>query len=273
MNPNADDIWRVPAYLPYLQPHLSDDAIVSAEEIFGSPLPEELLALLRKQNGGYIRFSLPEMVHDSIAGIGPHYPSLLHFNWDEVQQYVSFPLQGLVPFDGDGHWHLCLDYRTAQAQPSITYVDVECDSQRPIAGSFSEYLSMLTLDVGDEFVVNSVDIPQLLSQLTNVIGAKFDPPDLWAHGYPTYRAALGGKGDPEWLWITPNRVVRGFVRKGEPRYSELKDMLPGYGRRFPELSDDSLIVSATAGVRQKVLDAFQKCNFQLQPMRELIESS
>ena len=130
MNANADNIWRVPAYLPYLQPPLTNDAVANAEEIIGYSLPEELLALLWKQNGGYIRLSLPEMVHDSIAGIGPHFPSLINFDWDEVQEYVSFQLQGLVPFDGDGHWHLCMDYRADSERPSVAYVDVECDSER-----------------------------------------------------------------------------------------------------------------------------------------------
>ncbi len=69
-------IWQVPAYLPYLQPELTDDAIAAAEKAIGYTLPAEYLELLRIQNGGYIRLSLPEMVHDSIAGIGPYFPSL-----------------------------------------------------------------------------------------------------------------------------------------------------------------------------------------------------
>lgn len=64
----ADTIWRVPAYLPYLQPPLTDEAVATAEKQIGYKLPSEYLNLLRKQNGGYIRFSLPEMVHDTIAG-------------------------------------------------------------------------------------------------------------------------------------------------------------------------------------------------------------
>ncbi|WP_372872510.1 SMI1/KNR4 family protein [Shewanella sp.] len=273
MTANADNIWRVPAYLPYLQPPLTDDSIADAEKIIGYSLPGELLALLRKQNGGYIRFSLPEMVHDSIAGIGPHLPSLTNFGWDQVQEYVSFPLQGLVPFDGDGHWHLCLDYRDNREQPAVTYVDVECDSQCQIAASFSAYLGLLTLDVGDDLVVNSVDVTTLLSLLSDVLGVSFDPPDLWAHGYPTYRATLGTKRAPEWLWVTPNQVIRGFVRDDDSRYAELKELLPGIGLRFPELAASCLIVGATAGVRQKVIDALTKCNIKVQSMRDAIKGS
>src|SRR5262249_51521326 len=72
----ADTIWRVPAYFPYLQPPLTDEAIGSAEAEIGYKLPTDYLNLLRKQNGGYIRYSLPENVHDTIAGIGPYFPSL-----------------------------------------------------------------------------------------------------------------------------------------------------------------------------------------------------
>jgi hypothetical protein len=111
MAATADTIWRVPAYLPYLQPPLTDEAVAAAEKAIGFELPAEYLHLLRKQNGGYIRYSLPENVHNTIAGIGPHFPSLTEFDWDQCQESVSFPLRGLVPFDGDGHWHLCLDYR------------------------------------------------------------------------------------------------------------------------------------------------------------------
>src|SRR5688500_17368868 len=143
----ADTILEVPAFLPYLQPPLTDQAVASAEKDIGHRLPSEYLALLRKQNGGYIRFSLPKMVHDTIAGIGPYFPSLTDFDWDECQEYVSYPLQGLVPFDGDGHWHLCLDYRKNAHVPAITYADVECDRETHVAESFADYLAMLRIDV------------------------------------------------------------------------------------------------------------------------------
>ena len=76
-------IWRVPAYLPYLQPPLTRGMVARAEEQIGFSLPQEYLRLLAKQNGGYIRYALPDKVHDIIAGIGPHFPSLTAFNWDD----------------------------------------------------------------------------------------------------------------------------------------------------------------------------------------------
>jgi hypothetical protein len=177
MGATADTIWRVPAYLPYLQPQLTEEAIASAEEVLGYKLPTEFLDLLWKQNGGYMRYSLPETVHDSIAGIGPHFPSLTGFDWDEDQEYVSFPLHGLVPFDGDGHWFVCLDYRREPTTPSVAYVDVECDRQSEIADSFQAYLSLLRIDTGDEFVLEKVeDIETLKSKLSKALAINFDPP-------------------------------------------------------------------------------------------------
>src|SRR5215469_529390 len=147
MPATVDTIWRVPTYLPYLQPPLTNEAVAEAEKRIGFKLPSEFLTLLRKQNGGYIRYSLPEMVHDSIAGIGPHFPSLTGYDWDEFQEYVGFPLQGLVPFDGDGHWHLCLDYRQNSGTPAVTHADIECDEETRVADSFVDYLAMLQIDI------------------------------------------------------------------------------------------------------------------------------
>lgn len=40
-------IWRVPAYLPYLQPPLTEQALSRAEAEIGFKLPKEYIELLR----------------------------------------------------------------------------------------------------------------------------------------------------------------------------------------------------------------------------------
>jgi len=270
----SDTIWQVPAYLPSLQPPLTDNAIGQAEHKIGFPLPMEYLDLLRLQNGGYIRLSLPEMVHDTITGIGPHFPSLAAFDWDERQEYVSYALNGLVPFDGDGHWHLCLDYRNDSECPAVTYVDIECDHQTDIASSFSEYLDLLRVDADDEYVLDAVsDIEAVKTQLSSLLDAQFDKPDTWEHGYPTERAALGNKANPEWVWLSPNSVSRGFVRSDDPRYHELKQLMPGTALRYPEIPKDSYLLSATDGVRSRVLGACRKANLVTRPLRECVNAT
>jgi hypothetical protein len=269
-----DTIWRVPAYLPYVQPPLTEAAVASAEREIGYKLPAEYLNLLKKQNGGYIRYSLPEMVHDSIAGIGPHFPSLTGFDWDECQESVSFPLQGLVPFDGDGHWHICLDYRRQNDAPAITYVDIECDRESPIAASFADYLEQLQIDVEDQYVVEAVtEIEQLKSELSAALGIAFEPPDTFAHGYPTYRGRLGTEKNPQWVWISPNTVPRGFVRPDHARYAELKDLMPGLASRFPKAPADGYILSATDAVRTKVVHACVQSGRVIRLLSEYVRGS
>jgi len=269
----AETIWQVPAYLPYLQPPLTNQVIEAAEGQLGHKLPGEYLNLLEKQNGGYIRFSLPKLPHNVIAGIGPNFPSLTGFDWEECRDYVSVPLDGLVPFDGDGHWHLCLDYRRNQQTPSITYVDIESDRELAIADSFGSYLCLLSVSDEDEYVVDdTARFEQLKARLSSSLGAAFEPPDTWAHGYPTHRARLGTESGPEWIWISPNSVPRSFVRPNDPRYGELKDLLPGYGLRFPEVPPEAYLLSATEGVRTRVLEVCRSIQPVVRPLREYLNS-
>jgi hypothetical protein len=268
----ADTIWEIPAYLPYLQPALTDEAVQAAEEQIGYVLPKEYLDLLRMQNGGGIRYCLPENVHDMIAGIGPYFPSLTAFDWDEWQEQVSYRLHGLVPFDGDGHWYLCLDYRTNRQAPTITLADIECDHETHLADSFAAYLALLRIRVEQEYVLQAVsDIEKVKNDLARVLGVSFDAPDTLERGYTTERARLGTEQNPQWLWISPNTVPRGFVRKNDQRYSELKDLMPGFSERFPELPPGSYILNAEDGVRAKVLEACEKIGLFVRPLREYVE--
>ena len=269
----ADTIWQIPAYLPYVQAPLTDTAVKAAEREIGHPLPAEYVALLRRQNGGYIRYELPDMVHDKIAGIGSCFPSVTDFDWDECQPEVGFPLQGLVPFDGDGHWHICLDYRQNSVNPAVTYVDVECDQQSPIAESFAAYLQKLRVRVGEEYVVLGIsDIEMLKSRLSATLAVKFDPPDDWASGVLIHRATLDAGTEPGWFWISPNTVPRGFVRPDDPRFAKLKGLLPGSASRFPEIPAESYILSAAAAVRSRVLEGCSRSHLSVRPLRDFVQA-
>jgi hypothetical protein len=67
-------------------------------------------------------------------------------------------------------------------------------------------------------------------------------------------------------------VPRGFVRKDDNRYSVLKDLMPGFGERFPGLPTGSYILSATDGVRASVIDACRRCGLTAPPLREYVGS-
>jgi len=269
MDIELNNFWKSPTYLPYLQPKLTEEALNDAETKIGYKLPKELVELLKIQNGGYISLSLTDSPHTTIAGIGPYFPSLMDFDFEEVQEYVDFPLQGLVPFDGDGHWHLCLDYRSNVENPQITFIDVECNEQEIIAESFSEYLSLLKLEITDEKVIEDVQaIEDVIDSLSKLIDCSFPPADSWAHGYETYRAALGDSTKPEWLWITPNEVPNGFVRESDDRYNELKEFMKGKRKRYHNLPDNSYILSCTDGVYEKVSKACVESGLKIQELQE-----
>src|SRR5262249_9788590 len=117
------------------------------------------------------------------------------------------------------------------------------------------------------------DIERLKADLSQELGVPFDPPDTWAHGYPTQRARLGTEGNPQWLWLSPNTVRRGLVRTDDHRYSALKDLMPGFGERFPALPAGSSILSATDGVKARVLDACSRSGLTARPLREYVGGS
>jgi hypothetical protein len=152
------------------------------------------------------------------------------------------------------------------------HADIECDRESRIANSFADYLAKLQIDVDDEYVLEGAEIDEVKAGLSLLLGASFDPPDTWAHGYPIHRASLGTENNPQWVWISPNTVPRGFVRRDDPRYAELKDLMPGYASRFPELTAGNCILSATDGVRSKVIQACAGAGLAVRPLREFVNS-
>ena len=264
-----ESIWRKPIYLPYLQPKLTEEIIEDAENKLGYKLPNELIELLKIQNGGYIRKSLEESINKQIYGIGPYFPSLTDVDWTEYKDWVSFELEGLIPFDGDGHWYICLDYRTNTITPEITYIDTECDNQEKIAVTFSDYLSRLTLKVDDELVINTnKTIQELASELENILNIKFEEPDNFTHGYDEYRSQL----NDSWIWLSPNLVPIGFVREDEDRYEELVKLAEGSASRFPEIPETSWLISfSDEKTRDVAVVKLRNNEIDIRTLKEIIE--
>lgn len=248
---NPKQIWQIPIYLPYLQPVLTDKAIYDAELKIGYSLPLEYVSLLKIQNGGYIRYTLENTPHQVIAGIGPYFPSLTEFDWlCEYEDTVSFALSGLIPFDGDGHWNICLDYRRNKTEPEITYIDTETDCETKIADSFKDYLALLVLKTNGNYVIRSQDcLEATINHISTLAGITFEEPDTFAQGYPIYR----GKINDAWIWVSPNKVLHGFVRPDEDRYDELKHWMTQSSLRYPELSETDLLIECSDEAEMKKL--------------------
>lgn len=254
------DLWRVPVYLPYLQPKLTPRAIVSAEKKLGVKLPRAYLDLLRIQNGGYLRLTSisPNLAPvDFIAGIGPRFPSILDKDWSDVKAYMHEEgirkparIDALVPFCGDGHFHYCLDYRTSgpRGEPKVTYIDIESfDTDKVVAPNFDAFLrklrpSGITVAIGIETTAKIGTVAAAISKASRY---SFDAQGDQDHGYPLFRAKL--PGDSNWAFMTPNVVRRGFVRRSDAKDVKARDQLADHVERFPEHPDCNYFVTADFG--------------------------
>jgi hypothetical protein len=265
------NIWRTPKYLPYVQPFLTDETIKEAEIKMGYKLPKEYLELLHIQNGGYIRYTIDEAPHSQISGIGPYYPSITNFEWLKEYEGLSFEIDGLFPFDGDGHWNLCLDYRKNKDEPEITYIDTEIDFEKPIAKNFKEYIGKLIIETDNEFVIETnFTIEELAEIISNVADIKFEEPDSFAHGYPIYRS----KYNDSWVWLSPNKVQSGFVRENDNRYEELKSLMLPTSLRHPEIPNDFIYISVSDILqRQNLFDILSRKGIKIREAKMYFEKS
>jgi hypothetical protein len=268
---NLKNIWRVPKYLPYVQPTLTEKIIKEAETKMGYKLPREYLELLTIQNGGYIKYTIEDTPHSQISGIGPHYPSITNFEWLREYEGLSFEIEGLFPFDGDGHWNICLDYRKNKDEPEVTYIDTEVDFEKPIAKNFKEYIDKLFIETENQFVIETNDpITETLRLVSLSIGNDFGQPDLLAHGYPIY----GNKCKESWIWVSPNKVPSGFIRQGEDRYEELKGQMEIQSVQFSEVDENYLLITfSDNGEATKLIKLFGQNGITIKELRVYLKKS
>jgi hypothetical protein len=262
-------IWRAPKYLRYLQPTLTDEIIKEAENHIGQKLPKEYLELLRIQNGGYIRFTIAETPHSQIYGIGPYFPSITEFEWlKEYDGTLSYELDGLIPFDGDGHWNICLDYRKNKIDPEITYIDTELDYEKSIAKNFQEYLNLLVFDIEGEFIIETESsIEVMVKRISEIAQIDFEEPDYFAHGYPIYRS----KYNDSWVWVSPNKVPSAFIREDDNRYTKLKSMMETTSVRYPEISEKDLFISVSDDLqRQELFAKLTEKGIEIKELKDVV---
>jgi len=256
-------IWSVPAFLDSVHPPLTDGGVEAAEKELGVKLPRAYLALLQEQNGGYVDVTLPDSVHSQIWGIGSSFPTILDGSLkhqmaeyaDEI--WLPADADALIPFDGDGHWYLCFDFRSAgpQAEPTVAYVDLESETDDQVAESFGAFLRLLERDFGNTAVLglrqSSAEVAGILE---HQLGVAFGKPDDFGNGYPTRSAKFRDGNPPVWIWIDPNVVPLGFSRGA----NRTVHVTPETGLRFPEPPNIETIVTCSDGAAQAVLAALKR---------------
>lgn len=268
---NVKSIWKIPKYLPYEQPALTPIAIKRAEQKMAVKLPSKYLEILSTQNGGYIRFTIPETGHSRISGIGPFFPSISEFDWFRNWEGLSFDLEGLFPFDGDGHWNICLDYRSGKSEPEVSYIDTERDIQKTIASDFTSYLKLLEVEREDYCVIEwNSTIEHALNEISNVLDIVFEAQGSLANGYPIYSSIYEGSR----IWISSNTVPGAFIRPSDLRYDELKSQMEVMSVRFPEIGPNDLIFSGSnESQRQRMFIFLKTHGFKVNDLNEYVKNT
>lgn len=166
-------------------PPPSDALIEASERELGVRLPPSYVALVRHRNGGHVRLNgvllaspLPRHISDRrmyeferIEGIQPGDFHSITEQTRLAREEWGVP-DGLIAFDGDGHWWLCMDYRECgpAGEPPILHFDTESidireatgehvDAEIPIADSFGDLLARL--EYSSEHFVFAIDDKQL----------------------------------------------------------------------------------------------------------------
>ena len=123
-----------------------------AETELGVRLPRAYLELLEVQNGGYVAREFDAFPTEAptswaedhvwlrtLAGIGPvaHRPSL-------TAGPAAWRIPpGTVPFSGDGHYAIVLDYRDGRTEPAVGWLDTEAGQDLALAPDFLAFVEAL----------------------------------------------------------------------------------------------------------------------------------
>jgi len=139
----------------YNHPELSDEMIVIAENKLSVKLPNLLITLLKLQNGGYTKgFAFPMKQRTSWSEdhipLSELFGIVIDSNLESAQNIMDTAYittewglpEKQVLLSGDGHYWVTLDYRES-INPSVRWIDTECDEDILVAESFDEFINGL----------------------------------------------------------------------------------------------------------------------------------
>jgi len=202
--------------------------IAGVEATLGVKLPEDYLTLIKLQNGGYFKWFNHCEGADwdaselwGIRAVGDR-------DWEELKDHMAEEsidtprdIDGLYPFAGNGHVHICFDYRNIKngAEPSVAFIDIECfDTDATVARTFREYIEKLDHQSPyiEYAIETSDDTPEsIIGTLEEIFAVSFE--DQCEHyNAKTYRACYPSlsnwKNDLpfDWIWLRRCRSQSGF---------------------------------------------------------------
>ncbi|MEO3930655.1 SMI1/KNR4 family protein [Micromonosporaceae bacterium B7E4] len=142
---------------------LTQDVVSAAERVLGVTLPDDLLRLLRIQNGGVVAdmwdacpaegslYADDHVPFEQLFGIGPadHANVLSVLDTPYLVQEWVLPTR-CVLFSGQGHYWVALDYRTcgSDAAPSVVWIDNEMGHELQLAPDFRAFVERLAPSAG-----------------------------------------------------------------------------------------------------------------------------
>jgi len=98
-----------------------------------------------------------------------------------------------------------------------------------------------------------VSLDNAVAMIEAPLGARFGPASDFDHGYPIRRAQLAKMN---WVWLSPNRVPRGFARKRSRVAHGVPERFQGEALRHPDHAGATTILScayADAGRAEQAL--------------------
>jgi hypothetical protein len=153
----AASFWHTTITHGMLRP-LTQDMVSAAERVLGVTLPDDLLRLLRIQNGGVVAdawdacpadatfYADDHVPFDQLFGIGPagEVDALSLLDTPYLVQEWDLPTP-CVLLSGQGHYWVALDYRICGSHgvPSVAWIDNEMEHELQLAPDFRAFAERL----------------------------------------------------------------------------------------------------------------------------------